>query len=219
MCGRYNIVTDAQAFYDAFQIINRSGEQNYTNYNACPGNWLPVVKLHDDARVVVNHQWGFVPTWIKENNPSFRPINAKSETATQKPYFRTQIRKKRCLVPASGYFEWQQNGVKKPFNIKVKDVSLFAMAGIWDEWQAQGDSLSSYAVLTTAANQRLATIHHRMPVIIHPDNYNAWLDPATRMEQVQDLMQPYPKEDIDFYEVSKRVNNPRNNDSEVLKPA
>lgn len=221
MCGRYNIITDPQAFLDAFRIINDIVRDDLlTNYNAAPSQTMPVV-VHNEAgrREVENFSWGLIPAWNKKPRPDFRPINAKAETAHEKAFFRTPMRRQRCLVPASGYIEWDRSrDLKRPYNFTVGE-GLFAMAGLWDAWQTKYDPEYTFTILTTDANNVVKPIHHRMPVILDPENYDTWLSPGTPPDAVRSLLKPYPSDRMHRHEISTRVNNTRNNGPECLEPA
>jgi putative SOS response-associated peptidase YedK len=170
-------------------------------------------------------QWGLVPSWSKDPSIGARLINARSETAAEKPSFRSALRRRRCLIPASGFYEWQRrpNG-KQPYVIGMADGNPFAFAGLWEHWHGlDGSELETCTVLTTEANELMAPIHDRMPVILEPQDYADWLgtgeDSApAEVAQLQHLMRPYPADQMKAYPVSNYVNDPRHEGAECIRP-
>jgi putative SOS response-associated peptidase YedK len=148
-------------------------------------------------------------------------INARSETAAEKPSFRAAMRYRRCLIPSDGFYEWKKvNGQKQPMRVQIKEGGVFAIAGLWEHWQSRdGSEIESCTLLTTDPNEKLRPIHNRMPVIIHPDDFELWLDPGVQdPADVQHLLRPYPAEDMSFYPVSTHVNSPHNEDPSCIEP-
>ena len=206
MCGRFTLNSGRDELADHYGL---AGVPAFTGgYNIAPSAWVPVVRLgqeeerEQERKAAVCH-WGFIPHWVRD--PGLTPINARAETLTDKPYFREAFRQRRCLVPATGYYEWRlERGVKQPYLIRVKGVALFSFAGLWSSWQGPDGPLESFAVITTAAGEDLAHIHHRMPVIIGPDHYGTWLEAGGR-----ELLRPCAMA-MEAHPVSRQVNNPRN---------
>jgi len=166
-------------------------------------------------------RWGLIPAWVKEPGEFSTLINARSETAAQKPSFRAAMKYRRCLVPADGFYEWAgQKGKKHPFHIHREDGQPIAFAGLWEHWLGAGGSeMESVTILTTEANANVAPIHERMPVIIDPDDFDAWLDcDRLSVEDVQELLCPVPDGILEAVEVGRRVNNPENDEPDVMKP-
>jgi putative SOS response-associated peptidase YedK len=160
--------------------------------------------------------WGLIPSWAKDKTIGHHTINARAETVAEKPTFRASFRKRRCLIPATGFFEWQAtNGHKQPYNIRVGDGKLFAFAGLWEHWEPKDQPpIESCTIIVTEANDAVAPIHDRMPVILHPDTYNTWLDPNYReKEALKALLKPCPVHWINAYPVSTHVNKPQNDDA------
>jgi putative SOS response-associated peptidase YedK len=158
---------------------------------------------------------------VKDPASGAQPINAKAETATEKPMFRDAFRRRRCLVPADGFYEWRREDMRKqPVYICMKDREPFAFAGLWEHWENQdGQAIESCTILTTEPNDLLKPIHNRMPVILDPKDYDLWLDPDVRdAGKPSALLGPYPPEDMAAFPVSLRVNNPRNDDPECIEP-
>ena len=166
-------------------------------------------------------RWGLVPSWAKDISIGFKTINAMCETAAEKAAFREAMRRRRCLVPADGFYEWQKLGrkEKQPYNIGMADDGLFAFAGLWERWHdPAGTALNSFTILTTAANALVSGIHDRMPVIVKPDDYDLWLDPGmTDPAGVADLLKPFDARQMKKYPVSTRVGNADNDDPEIIR--
>jgi putative SOS response-associated peptidase YedK len=165
--------------------------------------------------------WGLIPSWAKDRKMGSKLINARAETVAEKPAFRSAFRKRRCLVVADGFYEWQQQENKKqkqPFYFRLSDGEPFAFAGLWEHWQdTTGEEIESCTLLTTEANDLMHPIHNRMPVILEPKNYDLWLDSeATKPELLQPLLHPYPPEEMTAYPVSTAVNKPANDNAECI---
>lgn len=193
-------------------------------YNIAPTQFVPVVRVTQGAvRRLAELYWGLLPSWAKEKSMAARMINARSETIAEKPAFRAAIRRRRCLVLASGYYEWHAvAGGKQPYFIRRRDADPMAFAGIWESWvERDGEPpLESCAIVTTEATGSLAQIHHRMPVVLAPDDCNLWLDPA--VADPARLAPLYGRVDaaaLESYAVSKRVNNARNQGADLIAPA
>jgi putative SOS response-associated peptidase YedK len=164
-------------------------------------------------------RWGLIPSWAQEAGMGNRLINARAETAAEKPAFRYAFRKRRCLIPADGFYEWQKQGSKKqPFLVRRRDGHPLALAGLWEVWRSpEQQDIESCTILTTAANDAVRPLHDRMPAILEPKDYDLWLDSQVQEpERVQPLLRPYRSEDLVLVPVSPRVNNPRNDDADVL---
>ncbi|OLD95704.1 MAG: hypothetical protein AUI36_46070 [Cyanobacteria bacterium 13_1_40CM_2_61_4] len=184
---------------------------------------MAVVRLlpDDTDRKLAMLRWGLLPAWVKEPTKVQQPINAKAETAAEKPMFRDAFKRRRCLVPADGFYEWKQEGGRKqPVYIHMKDGEPFAIAGLWEQWEGQdGEVIESCTLLTTEPNDRLAPIHNRMPVILDPKDYAQWLDPDLQdVSRLKTLLHPYTSEQMTYYPVNLRVNNPRNDDVLCIEP-
>ena len=179
-------------------------------YNIAPSGNIPVIRLHPGKELALCH-WGFIPHWARDTK--LKPINAKAESIREKPYFRDAFRQRRCLIPANGYYEWKSvNGRKQPYFIRMTEAELISFAGVWSYRQAPDGAIESCAIITTAANDDLAGIHHRMPVIIEPDNHADWLH-----EGGEDLLKPCSGE-MEAYRVSEQVNNPRHQGEALVQP-
>ena len=217
MCGRYGLVP-GKNFDERFDIENRQ-EPLSPQYNVAPGSTMPVVVRNSPNHVALM-KWGLIPHWSKEPRVKFSTINARAETVSTSPTYRTPFRSRRCLVPASGFYEWQatKDG-KQPYFIHLKDESLFAFAGLYDVWRDdEGKELLTYTIITTTPNSLMAPIHNRMPVILKREDEDVWLDKEADTERLLSLLAPYPAEGLEAYPVSRAVNNPANEGEELIEP-
>jgi len=191
-------------------------------YNIAPTQQIPIVRESTEGgRYLSSVRWGLVPHWAKDLSIGNKLINARAETVHEKPAFRHSIKSQRCIIPASGYFEWCTAGNSKtPYYITTKDASPFSLAGIWESWSApDGNSIESCAILTTSSNSLMAMIHDRMPVILHQGEFNRWLDPADKDSlHFQNFYQPFPSELMTSWPVAKIVNSPAHNSEECIRP-
>ena len=215
MCGRYLLNATLQAIYETLKIKTLLNLQ--PRFNIAPGQ--PILALRLDAggkKELVHFRWGLVPGWMKQPPTSTTMINARMETVAEKPSFRGAYKYRRCLIPASGFYEWQAvSGPKQPFHIFLKDQPLFSFAGIWEHWQgADGSELETAAILTGDASPSVRDIHHRMPVILKPEDHEGWLKGE---KGVADIFQANMK--FEAYPVSRRVNNVANDDESLLQEA
>lgn len=211
MCGRYSLSKSAQQLIEHFEAV--FDEVFSPNYNAAPSQMLPVIR-YDGQRYLSTLKWGLVPFWAKEPKIGFKMINARSETVTEKPAFRNLLPQNRCIVPAEGYYEWKATpSGKAPHFIQLKSKEMFGMAGLWTTWKdAEQRPLHTFTLLTCPANDSVAHIHDRMPVILPPEKQALWLDPTVPVDHLKPLMATYPGDEMSYYTVSSAVNIPRNND-------
>jgi len=191
-------------------------------YNIAPSQQVPIIRnAATGGRYLSFVRWGLVPHWAKDTSIGSRMINARSETAHEKPAFRIAIRARRCIIPANGFFEWDHSGKGRiPHYITMRDGSPIAFAGIWDSWKStDGELLETCSILTTTANSLIATLHERMPVILHPTEFNLWLDRSMNMpEKLERLYLPYPSELLQSWEVSELINKPSLETPETIVP-
>ena len=219
MCGRYALYGPASRLSERFEVD--FGEIDFAQrYNLAPLQFAPIIRAGDEGRELGLLRWGLLPGWAKDAGMASRLINARSETAAQKPSFRSAFRKRRCLVPADGYFEWQAlAGGKQPHFFSLRSELPMALAGLWEQWRSPaGDALETFTILTTEANSALAQIHHRMPVILPPETWALWLHPGRTPEQLTPLMSALPANEIVTRAVDRRVGNVRNDDPTLLEP-
>lgn len=194
------------------------------SYNVAPQSLQPVVWLDSETgqRELTVMRWGLVPFWAKDSKIGYSTINAKSETVATSPAFREAMKRRRCLVPAEWFYEWQKIDAKtrQPYAIGLRDGSLFAFAGLWETWKdkAKDQVLETYTVLTTDPNELMEPIHNRMPVILAPRDYERWLEPGEPTHLPVDLLRPYPAEEMRVWKVGDAVGNVRNNAPELIAP-
>ena len=217
MCGRYSLVPteNIAARFD----IQQEQLSLQPRYNVAPSQTMPVVVRNSPNRLV-EMQWGLIPSWAKEPRVQFSTINARAESIAKSPVFRGPFKSRRCLVPASGFYEWQRTSEgKQPYCIRLKQGELFAFAGLYDIWRdAEGQELYSYTIITTAPNDLVAPIHNRMPVILHREDEDAWLDKGADPKRLMSLLTAYPTSAMEAYPVSRAVNNPANEGAEMMQP-
>ena len=221
MCGRYTLTTPKGRLAEEFGL---SGElpEIPPSYNIAPTQDVATILGDGEERRLEMMRWGLIPSWADDPEIGARMINARSETAAEKPSFRAAFKKRRCLIPTDGFYEWQKtNGPKQPFHIRLRDERPFALAGLWEMWQEDGGpEVHSCTILTTGANDLLAPVHNRMPVILDPENYDFWLDPDVQeKDSLTGLLKPYPSEALQAYPVSRFVNSPSNDDPRCVEPA
>ncbi len=217
MCGRYALTSPPELIATLFGITLLG--QMRARYNIAPGQSAPVVRRHDAAspRSLDALWWGLIPPWSKDAKIASQTINARAETAEVRPAFRKAFRSRRCLVPADGFFEWKRLTPKKkqPYFIHRKDAAPLAYAGLWERWRNPDDpdreEILTYTILTVDSNELLRPLHDRMPAILHPEDFDLWLDPTMEDPQkIKPLLRPYPAKLLDLYPVSTFVNRPAN---------
>jgi putative SOS response-associated peptidase YedK len=234
MCGRFTLATPAEEWAALFRLDEVPDVE--PRFNIAPTQDVTVVRapaglrehpgLHlapagtPLPREVASVRWGLVPYWAKEAGAGPPLINARSETVAEKPSFRDSFRARRCLIVADGFYEWQASGGRKqPYWIGLEDRRPFAFAGLWDRWKAaDGGVLDSCTILTTEANEALAELHDRMPVIVDPEQYDMWMDPDTIAWELEPILKSHPSEEMAFFPVSTRVNYVANDDPLCLEP-
>jgi putative SOS response-associated peptidase YedK len=220
MCGRFTQTQSNLAIASAFQLSALPVLQ--PRYNIAPTQPIAIVRATPtQPREFGLVRWGLVPFWAKDLTIGARMINARSETVAEKPAFRAALRYRRCLILADGFYEWQkQDKHKQPFYIHLADHPLFAFAGLWESWQgSDGSKLETCTILTTSANTLMQPIHDRMPVILHAQDYDQWLDPTQQTAaNLQPLLQPYPEHEMNAYSVSATVNKASSDRPECIQP-
>ncbi len=214
MCGRFALYIDPIALAKKFQTENLL--ELSPSYNVAPSQAIPIIRNEQGHRLFAMARWGLIPSWAKEINTGYSTINARAETVSEKPAFRSAFQHRRCLIPADGFFEWQEitgNKTKQPWYISLKSQEPMALAGLWEYWQGRdGSEIESCAIIVTAGNELMQSIHNRMPVILPPETWDIWLDTAnTNKQRLQSMLNQYPTEEMAAWPVSTRVNSPRNN--------
>ncbi len=219
MCGRYTLTADADAIQLAFNLETVS-DQLQPRYNIAPSQAVPII-TNEKSHELTYVKWGLVPSWAKDPSVGYKMINARSETASEKPSFRSAFKRRRCLIPSDGFYEWtKQDKSKVPMYIHLEDNELFAFAGLWEVWQSpDGSELQTCTILTTEPNDLIKPLHHRMAVILEKSDYDTWLDSdEVPTDVLQSLMKPYPQEKMRVYEVSTLVNSPKNDEPALIEP-
>lgn len=219
MCGRYALHADPNVV--ALQFGLDAAPALESHYNICPGTEVLAVRADKSgARQARSLHWGLIPHWAKDPSIGHRLANARGESLEERAAFREAFLRWRCLVPASGYYEWRSTGrSKQPWYLEPNDAALFGLAGIMALWHGPSGPVRSVALITTPANALSAPIHDRMPLIVAPEDYAAWLDPHNAdPAALKTLVRPYPAERMRAYPVSARVNRPENDDASLLEP-
>ena len=221
MCGRFTVTLapdEIGNLYDAAQPTLPLGLP--PRYNGAPTQDFAACRLDETGRRVITLlRWGLIPFWAKDAGIGSRMINARAETVRDKPAYRAAFRSRRCLVPASGWFEWQgARGARQPWYITLADGSPLSFAALWEWWDKSGDGLEAFTIITTEACESLADIHHRQPAIIHPDRFGDWLDPASPSEQLLDMVRRPCTGPFETRPVGTQVNSASNNDASILNP-
>lgn len=226
MCGRYVQASSPELLAERFGVDDVQVGEREPNYNVAPRLAVPVVRRREDRRVLSELRWGLVPSWAKDPKMGDRMINARAETVATRNAYRRAFAKRRCIIPADGFYEWQRRPGQKrkqPMFVHRRDGEPMAFAGLWEFWREtddpDGEPLRSCAIITTNANATLAPIHDRMPVILPESAWEAWLDPDAALEVVEGLLVPAPDDTVVAYPVSTLVNNTRNNGSQLVERA
>jgi putative SOS response-associated peptidase YedK len=216
MCGRNSLFHPQPELEERFDAT--AYEPIRPQYNIASGEDLAVVR-NDEPEAIDELEWGLLPGWADDPDDSPRPINARSETAAEKPVFRDAFEKRRCLVLSSGFYEWQEQagGPKQPYRICLEDAERFAFAGLWERWERNGAEKQTVTILTTDANEQMEPIHDRMPVVLEPDEEDTWLA-ATDEDELDSVLGPYRGDDLRTYPISTAVNSPDNDSPEIIEP-
>ena len=217
MCGRFYLDAPDELVMSYFGLDD--GIHLAPRYNITPSQDIAIVRSAEQGRELATARWGLVPAWSKDEKTRYSTINARADSVAEKPAYRSAFRRRRCLVPASGFYEWrkQQNG-KQPYRIGMADNSVMALAGLWEHWEGEGKSFDSCSIIVTEANELIDSIHHRMPVIFNRDQFDQWLDPYNQdIPQLQAMLGPYPGEKMSLWPVSRRVNSPANDDPACIE--
>ncbi|SIR57208.1 SOS response-associated peptidase [Natronorubrum thiooxidans] len=234
MCGRYTLMVEPAALEDRFDSeITDSAAVSTPRYNMAPGQQLPVI-TGDDPETIRHLEWGLVPSWADDDSGGL--INARAETIAEKPSFRAAYERRRCLVPADGFYEWvETSGGKRPYRVAFEDDRVFALAGLWERWESTDETtqsgleafgggledaptddgpLETFTIVTTEPNALVSELHHRMAVILDPEREREWLT----ADEPQDLLEPYPAEEMRAYPVSRAVNDPSTDEPSLVEP-
>ncbi len=218
MCGRFAIVSPVHELIEAFGLA-LAPDDLPPKYNAAPSQRLPVIP-NRSPRALELFRWGLVPFWAKEAKIGNRMINARSETLADKPSFKNALKRRRCLVPADGFYEWKKTADgKQPHFIKLRSGAPMALAGLWERWDKGDEPLFSFTIVTTTPNPLMAKLHHRMPVILPERAWARWLDPdPVTPGALAGMFEPYPADEMEAFAVSTRVNSPANDGPQLIQP-
>jgi putative SOS response-associated peptidase YedK len=219
MCGRYTVTSAPEAIRALFRYAE---QPNFPpRYNVAPTQPIPIVRLVEGKRQFALVRWGLLPSWVKDPKGFTLLINARGESAAEKPAFRAAMKRRRCLIPADGFYEWQKAGERKrPFYVRAKSGKPLAFAGLWETWTGpNGEELETGTIVTTAANKTLAPIHDRMPVIVPQDGFDLWLDTANvDAKTAAALIAPAPENLLEAFEISTAVNRVANDNPKLIEP-
>jgi putative SOS response-associated peptidase YedK len=225
MCGRFSSTSQLQFLLEQFRAEPLGVEGHQPSWNVAPATDILVVTASEDgARQLRELRWGLVPRWAKDPSGANRMINLRAETVREKKGWKSTLARKRCIIPIDGFYEWQDQGKgqrKQPFYITSRDFSPIALAGLWATWRDpdSGEELFTCTILTTSANDLMESVHHRMPVILAPEDWDAWLDPSnTDTDELAKLLVPAPEDMLTLWPVDPAVGNVRNNRPELQEP-
>lgn len=221
MCGRYVLKATLQDLQQNYEAVPDGVFIIEPNYNVAPSLHMPVVLQKDNSRTIDMYRWGLIPFWAESVNMGYSMINARAESLTKKKSFSKPFESQRCIVPASGFYEWKKAGSSKvPHFITSKQAPFFHFAGLYEQWKDESDqTVNSYTIITTTANKPMSELHDRMPAMLLPGEFDTWLDPTNSdTNALQDLLRPWPDDDIQFHRVSQDVNNARNSGEHLIEP-
>jgi len=232
MCGRFVSTTPLSALAEQLLVDDVRTDDDRPNWNVTPRSSVAIVaatptgRSHESTRVLDRVRWGLVPSWAKDEKIGDRLINARAETITEKPAYRSAFAKRRCLIPVDGFYEWKVvpgQKAKQPMFIHRPDGALIVLAGLYENWKDKNDPdaqwIRSCSIVTTGANSTISAVHNRMPVILPPERHDEWLDPDNHdVESLRRLLVPAPEDALTFYPISLAVNRPANNGPQLLEP-
>jgi putative SOS response-associated peptidase YedK len=218
MCGRYTLKARPKVLAEHFDVPE---VPRLPRFNIAPAQAVPVVRATPKGRALVMLRWGLIPSWANDPAVGNRMVNARAETVAEKPAYRAAFRKRRCLIPADGFFEWGAGpgGRKQPVYFRMEDESPFAFAGVWEVWSKGDGMVESCALITTTPNGLVAPVHNRMPTILAPEAYSRWLDPrVSDLSSLAALLRSYPASEMVAYPVGRMVNDPRHDGPDCIAP-
>ena len=223
MCGRSSLTKNEKELEKRFNATFYSEElERYNplpNYNVAPTHMMPVITNEDPSHINI-FKWGLIPFWAKDPKIGSSMINARIETIKEKDTYKNTLQNRRCLVALDGFYEWKTEGKNKfPFRIQTTDQEIFSCAGMWESWKdQQGLLIHSFTIITMTANRFVSNIHDRMPAILLPENEKYWLDHEVNLSNIEEILIPYPSENMKMFPVSQSINNVRNNDITLIYP-
>jgi putative SOS response-associated peptidase YedK len=224
-CGRYVLKSTHKDLKKRYNLSTTPPEFR-PNFNAAPGQNMPIIKSNDKNKLELEiMRWGLVPVWAKDINIGYKLINARDDSIFEKPMWRNVILKKRCIIPANGFYEWKKpvagtKELKKPFYIHPKAIDIFSFAGVWSSWKdAENKTINTYSIITTEPNKEMQNVHNRMPVILYPEEELEWLDASkTNRDVIEQYIHPFEDNGLELFEVSREVNVTKNNDEKLILP-
>ena len=221
MCGRFTLHTPEPVLREVFKLEQSKPLGLRPRYNIAPSQQVPIIRDAESGREMVMTKWGLIPHWSKAAKTRYSTINARIETVAEKPTYRTPFKHRRCLIPADGFYEWKVVGGRKvPHHIRMRDGDVFALAGLWDHWEGEGESLESCSIIVMPANDVMKLLHERMPAIIAPAHYDLWLDPeVTDKSEIIGYLNSTLSSQLVTRPVSSWVNSPKHDDERCLEPA
>jgi putative SOS response-associated peptidase YedK len=220
MCGRFTLHTPEARIREVFHLEHTEPLGLTPRYNIVPSQDIPVVRESESGKEMVLARWGLVPAWSKEPKTKYSTINARIETVAEKPTYRTPFKRRRCLIPADGFYEWKEiDGHKIPHHIRMRDGGVFAFAGIWDRWEGDGEILDSCSIIVMPANEVMRPLHERMPAIVAQAHHDLWLDSRmTEKDEVMKYLNSAPSSGLKLHPVSTWVNSPKHDDERCIQP-
>lgn len=221
MCGRFVSKAKKEEIEKEFKVEITGEDFIVPRYNIAPTQLIAAITEIENLREISLFKWGLIPKWAKDESMGSKLINARAETVHEKPSFRDAFRSRRCIIPASGFYEWQKTskGAKQPFYFYLKGKEIFGFAGLWEEWldKQSGEITESCTIITTEANDVLKPVHDRMPVILKPESYEEWLNPKIKdTAKLQNLLVPFPPNEMSSHAVSRAVNSPSEDAPELI---
>lgn len=217
MCGRFTNMITWRELVELYRIHDQPALNLRPRYNVAPTQEIPICRVCENRREIVRVRWGLIPAWAKDLKIGYSTINARAETVAEKPSFRSAFKSRRCLIPADGFYEWRklEDGSKQPYRLCLADRRPFSFAGLWE--RNNGLDVTSCTIIVTEPNAVAAEIHDRMPVILDPEQYDAWLSPDTAAEEAKALLRPYTGA-MTAYPVSKAVGSVKNDNPTLVEP-
>jgi putative SOS response-associated peptidase YedK len=220
MCGRFALFASGEEVAERFQLSEVPLLD--ARYNVAPSQTVAAVRATDAGREFRFLRWGLIPSWSSDPKIGYKLSNARAETVASKPSFRAAFKQRRCLIPVSAFYEWQQGSGKRkqPYCIRMRDEGLFAIAGLWERWHdPSGPVVESCSLITTEANELMRPIHDRMPVILYPERENDWLNPRSDPDSLRSLLVPFASERMEAFPVNPYVSNAKNQGPRCIEPA
>ncbi|MCJ8008484.1 SOS response-associated peptidase [Lederbergia wuyishanensis] len=218
MCGRYSLFTAREDFAVRFGLVDFEEFEWVERYNIAPSQNVLAIVRSEVGNKMGMLKWGLIPSWASDPKIGYKMINARAETIDQKPSFKMLLKRRRCIIPADGFYEWKKEGTKKiPYRFQLESKEPFAFAGLWDRWEQNGSIIQSCTIITTEANALVKDVHDRMPVILTKESENKWLDRTNQDEnELKSLLVPFAAEKMQAYTVSPLVNSPKNDVKQIV---